>query len=669
MRRRLLRALLVSVAGVVLLVVGAAISLANLDVDRYRDTIAERLSGLSGREVVIDGPIELELSLRPSLSVRDIRLRNAPWSEHPDMLVVAQAELRVAALPLLSGQLRARSVLFREVRVLLERDAAGAANWQLWEPAVGAGAAGAQAPPVLVDSLRMERLQLRYLDPARGLDLAVHFDEVVLAAAERDGPLTVAARGALGGGAMQVNLQLHTLADLLAGRATALDAMLGMDGVELRAAGYLPVADERHIEALGVSLRAPDLAALQTAASRVVPAATGIALPVLAPVVASAMLEASVDTVTLHDLAVQAGDAALAGELSVTLAERTYIEADLHGDHLDLDDFYTATAGAPGAPLFDDTPLPWSALSALDADLSLSLQRLDIGALVIGQPSVAMSLHDGVATAKPVLTLAGGSLHGELRASVEARQVGLTLAGRDIGLGELATTLGAGGELHGAPARITLEISSYGETTRQLAAGAAGRSLLEVGPGRVPSRALSFAGGDLLVELVRVLGIGGPGELHLECGVVNFSLRGGVASGEQAIGMRFDRMNLVGGGSIDLGRETLDLHLVPEPRQGMGLAAGSTLAGMVAVRGTLREPSLEVSGKGLAKAGAKVGAAVITGGLSILAGALFERLTADDDPCTTALGASTGNASPAAESGGKPSPEPSVSRPKSKRDD
>jgi hypothetical protein len=38
------------------------------------------------------------------------------------------------------------------------------------------------------------------------------------------------------------------------------------------------------------------------------------------------------------------------------------------------------------------------------------------------------------------------------------------------------------------------------------------------------------------------------------------------------------------------------------------------------------------------KAGAGAGAAIATGGLSILAQGLYDRSTADEDPCATALG-------------------------------
>src|SRR5690606_25808646 len=74
-----------------------------------------------------------------------------------------------------------------------------------------------------------------------------------------------------------------------------------------------------------------------------------------------------------------------------------------------------------------------------------------------------------------------------------------------------------------------------------------------------------------------------------------------------------------------------------QARSGTGISAGQ-LAELVRVGGTLAEPKAVPDTKAAFKTAASVGAAVATGGLSILAQGLLDRKSADADPCATALG-------------------------------
>ncbi len=69
----------------------------------------------------------------------------------------------------------------------------------------------------------------------------------------------------------------------------------------------------------------------------------------------------------------------------------------------------------------------------------------------------------------------------------------------------------------------------------------------------------------------------------------------------------------------------------------MGLDIAS-LAKFVAIKGTLKEPTMGASGEGTLKSLAGVGAAISTGGVSLLAGNLLDK-AAGSDPCQKALNA------------------------------
>jgi hypothetical protein len=95
-------------------------------------------------------------------------------------------------------------------------------------------------------------------------------------------------------------------------------------------------------------------------------------------------------------------------------------------------------------------------------------------------------------------------------------------------------------------------------------------------------------------------------------------------------------MNLVSSGTANLRTEAIDFSLRPDARQGIGIGAG-TLVKMLRVRGTLAEPSLGADTLEVAKTAGAIAATVPTFGLSLLAGPLLDKATADPHPCRTAL--------------------------------
>ena len=96
-------------------------------------------------------------------------------------------------------------------------------------------------------------------------------------------------------------------------------------------------------------------------------------------------------------------------------------------------------------------------------------------------------------------------------------------------------------------------------------------------------------------------------------------------------------LTVTGAGTVNLGTEALDLGIRPAPREGVNIGAGQ-LAGLVRVKGTLSSPEAGADAGGMLKAGASAGAALATGGLSLLAQALLNEAESDPHPCATALG-------------------------------
>jgi AsmA protein len=116
-----------------LLLAGAATTLGLLDAERFRPPIIAALERATGRNVAF-GSIHPSLGLTPSVKLRDLRLANLPGGSRPDMLIVAEAEMAVELLPLLTGRIVLRRLLLQAPDILLET-VNGAPNWQFRRPA------------------------------------------------------------------------------------------------------------------------------------------------------------------------------------------------------------------------------------------------------------------------------------------------------------------------------------------------------------------------------------------------------------------------------------------------------------------------------------------------------------------------------------------------------
>ncbi|MDJ0958297.1 MAG: AsmA family protein [Arenicellales bacterium] len=118
----------IAAAAVVGLVAVAIIVLKLISDDQYKEWIASAVQSATGRDFAIE---TLELDLTSSLLVKasDIRLGNAEWSDHSDMLTVGQLEAEVGLLSLLGGVADVRAVI-EKANVVSETDKNGTSNWQ-----------------------------------------------------------------------------------------------------------------------------------------------------------------------------------------------------------------------------------------------------------------------------------------------------------------------------------------------------------------------------------------------------------------------------------------------------------------------------------------------------------------------------------------------------------
>ena len=111
--------------------------------------------------------------------------------------------------------------------------------------------------------------------------------------------------------------------------------------------------------------------------------------------------------------------------------------------------------------------------------------------------------------------------------------------------------------------------------------------------------------------------------LHLE-------VQDGVATATRGLAIQTRAINIIGTGTLDLDTEALKLNFRTAQRKGIGISASGLFNHFIKVGGTVRNPKMQASP---ASAVTRTGAAIFTGGISLLAEGAWKRLSAEKDPC------------------------------------
>lgn len=320
-----MKKILIGLAALLILLMIAVVAAPSLiDWTSYRQEIARQASALTGRTVTIEGPVDFSLLPTPTLSAGGVTVANAPGGSAPHMLTLKALELRLAALPLLTGTIRAERIALVEPTLLLEILPDGAGNWE------GAALGTVGARDIRLDRVSIENGTIIWRDAIAEREVRVDSIFAQLSAGSLEGPYQLIGSAGLHGRSVTVDLTAGRLGQ--AGNVQV-NMVLGMDGVagEARFAGTV----------------FPGLFRAQgdvTASGGDLASALGTLFPgwspppaARAPFNLSASLAAAPGGIDLNDLALTVGDARAAGALNIVPGPSPRVDLALTANRLDLD--------------------------------------------------------------------------------------------------------------------------------------------------------------------------------------------------------------------------------------------------------------------------------------------------------------------------------------------
>lgn len=373
-------------------------------------------------------------------------------------------------------------------------------------------------------------------------------------------------------------------------------------------------------------------------------------LPAAGPVSVMGTVRPSDKVVEIHNLVATVGKSDLSGSATIdTRGERPRASAKLSARNIDLVELTPTAEKAGDKPttkspsdgkIFSGDPLPLDLLNEANGDVELSVGRLHTRDLTLDDVKVAAKLDDGSLTLEPAAYVAGGKVGGKI--TIDSRTQPATFSAdveaKGVSIGTLTKQLRGFETSQGLDSNLNVTLRGEGNSVRAIMAGLDGDLQLVVGEGSVNNDVLDRVGADLMTQIISVAVPTSEEKktTKLQCGVVRFKVVDGQALADKTLVMETEKVLLMGGGLVDLKTEDLDLGANLAARQGIRIGAG-TLSSLMRVQGTLAKPRIGTDLQGVAKTGARIGAAVATAGLSLLAESVYGRISEDQHPCQTAL--------------------------------
>lgn len=647
---RLLKLIGIVIGALVVLVIAIAVGVALLfDPNDYKDQITAAVANATGRELTLEGDLELSVFPTLSISLGPARLSNAEGFGDRPFAEIERASLDVEVLPLLGRRIEIGEARLDGLVLNLARDAQGRNNWQ----DLGRNGAAAETPSageqdgggapnvsLNVEEIRVTNSEVNWNDAATGSDwtlgafnfAASNFGpgrafplETSFTVSGEDLRVAVAAQ-ALATLSLGENVyRLEDLAVTLAGEGATWpggrgEARLSFAAFTANLNDETLDLDELTLQMLGVTARGSlegralfsNLAlngsiAIEPFDPSAVLDVFDITLETADPAVlkrASAEARFVYDSsrIGMDDMRFALDDSMLTGSVGL---HGESLRFDLTVDQINVDRYLPPAAEGEEAPAqegsIDEVDLPLDALRTLDASGRLAFGTAQFAGMTLSDASFTLTAGNGRVRLDPAASLYGGSLAGSIQLDIEQDAARASLASelKNVDLLPLGRDL-LDSEMVSGRGDLTLNLTTTGSNVGQMRRDLDGDVAFTLSDG-------AWEGFDLWFELVRAMAVAqGQGRPERPEGARRTPFSSVSATGvvedavltNQDLNATLPYMRVDGRGTVNLLTDALDFDLVATFVDGEWLQSEPLMAGLAGdqlplkIGGTVAAPSV-----------------------------------------------------------------------------
>ena len=565
MNAGLKRALIYVAGGLVALIAIVAVLPFLIPVDSYRNQIEQAANRATGRTLRIGGSLRLTLFPQIGLSAGDVKFSNKPGALAVDMASVGDAQLSVALLPLLSGNIEVARIILDKPTINLEVDKQGQGNWTFaTENTQSQSSSRASLPQTIrFSGIEIRQGRISYANTLTGKTLLLDNLDATIDVTEQSRPVAIKGSFVRNGKAIEFNGALATPKTLSEGAATQLE--LALSGELGKASFKGEIAADRAVSG-ALTLNTPSLRQLGQWLEMDMPSGGGLKAMSL-----SANVNSKNGISSLSAMRLSIDGMTISGDLSAdTNPTLTAVQGRLSVDHLDLNPYMQAsTQKAAKAGAWSDDPIAFDAFKKFNADLSLSTGSLTVRNFHIGRSSVAVRLQNGLLRAdlNPV-TLYGGVGHAVVNVDTNPAtpQFRNVAEFDNVAVVDLLSDAIGVNKIEGA-GTLVLDVSSSGKNANAVMRALSGKGSITVSNGKIRGINLGMIARTIQTVLSgNATGGGATTDFTQING--SFVIANGVMSNTD-FKLAGPGLNATGQGSIDLGNQTMDFKIMPKANIGI----------------------------------------------------------------------------------------------------
>lgn len=607
--RRPKRILLMIGAALLLVVVGLVAFVMLFDFSGY---LERKISGESGREVVMGGRTDIRWSSHPRVTIHGLRIGNMEGGTDPLMLSADTINVVVDGWKLLRGRLILSEVTIENPDILLEKDKDGNANWQFGSnpegKAVDAVTPDNRAEIPVIGRLSIDHGRLRYKDPAKNIDIDSKLSTIQGKMGEKDS-IRILGKGIYDNKPFKLDftggsvLTLHDTNDPypLTMHASVADTSVKINGT---------VMDPLELKGLDLKMEVAG-----KNAADIFPI-FGIALPPTKPYRLKGQLGLEDKVWKFTDFSGHMGNSDLAGNLSWDTRPETrpILNATFTSERLDFSDLGALIGATPKEVaenaqqdrVLPDMPLDITRLSAMDANVEFTGKHVISSDLPLDDFYMKVLLDNKLLKLDPIKF---GTASGDVSAVMEinARKTPVAISGdftfRKLALSRLFHKLEK--SLDTDPARGYIggvaKLKGYGKSLRDMLATSNGSIGLGMEGGELSNLIVEIIGLDVAESLGFLLSHDKP--VQVRCVIGDFAVTDGLMKANSILIDTSDT-KVTGKGTLNLKNEAMDMQLHAMPKDPSILS----LRTPITISGTLNSPRIGVKAESLAARGGVAGA-------------------------------------------------------------
>lgn len=577
------------------------------DWNMLRGFVEHRVTQATGRSFKINGDLDVALSMKPRITVNDVSMGNAAWSQTPLMASLFRAEVVIDLRSVFRKDISVPLIHLVKPTLVFEKNQEGMANW-VFDNRQQADDDNGKS--VLIGDLRIDEGNITYRSVPDRADVQISLaslsnsnDKDRLLNIEAKGnylDLDLEATGEVGAITGLADLQ-HTYPLKLAGH---------VGKTQLKAKGTI----ERLLQFDGLHLQ---FALAGDSLADLFPL-IGVPLPATPAYSISGRVDQIGKKWDLQQLDGSIGNSDIHGSFAL---DRTptpqFMSAKLQSNNLDLKDLSGFIGGRTesGKKIVDpnrvlpNTPFSFEKLHATNADIQLQSKRIQTERMPIDDMAVHLKLNNGHLQLDPLnFGVAGGNIVSTI--DLDANQSPIKTAA-DIKLKKIRfDSLFPGFQFQKANAGIIggrAKFASEGDSIAKMLGSANGQIAFMMNGGSVSQLAIRLANLDVANSVILLLG--GDKSMQIRCMVVDLDAKDGDMEVKTMV-LDTAKSVVNGRGHINFKDETLDLRLAADPK-GISLVA---LRGPIDITGTFKKPK---AGPSVKNVSGRVATAAALGAISL----------------------------------------------------